>query len=115
MMKWNVREDLIFWIADSVFWIAQLLLATACARRRLFERRIVLRFVVFCAALAILAISTYYVWLYDHFEGQSAPGLFVPAAITLSALPLFALLWQGFFLDRVRHAALFRRLPARDS
>jgi hypothetical protein len=90
-------------------------LAKACARRQLFERPVVLRFVIFCAALAAVANSVYFVWLDNYYRTASASSLFVPAAITVSALPLFALLWQGFFLDHVRHNALFRRLPARDS
>ncbi|MCC6797387.1 MAG: hypothetical protein IT366_19895 [Candidatus Hydrogenedentes bacterium] len=114
LMGWRLHDNYIFLIAISAFWLLFALLARACARRRLFEERVVFRFLAFCVCLTVGAV-TIYLFILSKSVVPAAMGVFIPVAITLSALPLFSLLWQGFFLDRVRHNALFRRLPARDS
>lgn len=113
---WGVAEDIIaIWIPSLVFWFAFIVLAAYCYRRMIFESRVIARLVIFCLALAFVSLNVYFFAFNRRWELAWQPSQFVPGAISLSALPLFVLLWQGFFLDRLRHNALFRRLPARDS
>ncbi len=115
--EWGRKEDFyLLWLPKVAFWIGFIALAAYCYRRKIFESRIITRFAIFCLALALVLLNVYFMGFYRSdlwFAGNL--GTFIPGTITLCALPLFALLWQGFFLDRVRHNALFRRLPARDS
>ncbi|NUM56917.1 MAG: hypothetical protein HUU46_25080 [Candidatus Hydrogenedentes bacterium] len=114
---WGPAEDFWLLILPSLIYLAVFtFVALACWKRRVFEWRIVLRFLAIGAVLFIIALmlisNAFRPIDYPPNENLAAYRL---AALALSLMPLFAFLAQGVLLDRIRHGALTRRLPARSS
>lgn len=113
---WGRDED--FWLIyapELLFLTALTILARASWRRRIFQRRVAMSFIVL-SALVFAAAFVSFQELERLDPNDELRGLKpLSVAFILSLVPLFALLSQGVYLDRVRHGALFRKLPPRDS
>ena len=114
--KWGNREDYwLIWTPEMLFLLALIVLAYSCWRRKIFQPRVVIMFALVCAVSCAAALWS----LHDLEQRYSDDGWtdsrFCYTAVVLSLMPLFALLSQGVFLDRIRHGALFRKLPARNT
>jgi hypothetical protein len=112
---WGGDED--FWLLllpESLFLLALFLLAYTCWRRRIIKPRVVVRFALLCAVPCAIALWFLTYLAREHPDQELADPRFFFTAFVLGLMPLFALFFQGVFLDHVRHGALFRSLPPRD-
>jgi len=90
------------------------LFAREAWRRRLFDARVVVRAAVLC----LVCSAASYWWLNclvrEDGQGWDQPAYWLAAA-SAGLVPMITLFAHGVLLDRIRHGALLRRLPARQT
>jgi len=96
-----LERDFLLAIPIMIYALAFAWLANACWRRKIFDRKLINKFALLGIICTVLA------WRLLSEHGME---LLLPGVITL---PLFALFSQGVLLDRLRHDALFRGVPAK--
>lgn len=112
---WGQADE--FWpllAPDVLFAFALAWVAFMCAKRKIFDVRIIVRFVaigVVCCVILQFVIGIVYAPIDTLFDSNVA--IYRTTAAVLSFMPPIALLSYGVFLDRLRHGALLRRLPSR--
>ena len=105
-----------FWyvaVPEVVFLILLIWAERVCMKRKLFKRKV--QFVFIGLAVCIFAISIFHLYLLDNSNADWFNLKYASMALVFSLMPLFCLLSQGVFLDRMRHGVLIRSLPPRET